>query len=631
MSVPILLSEARAYTAGLTTTAGSAMADAISSVRAVGYTIPGYFPATLPTTPPSSISFSVPTFDQVTLDLPTEPPTAPAFQDISDITIGTLPELTASAPTISLPTKPNQLGGFTETLPPINTSIVFPDPPSELLNPLLTAPTLPDRVEPDAPSISLPGFTAIAPVDTTVVPTDYESRFAKAYASAAPSTIAMMDGYVDAELTKMNPLFHSQMDAIEAQLTKYLVGGTALSATAETAIYERSRAKASAEARRTQDEAWAAMAERGFTMPNGSQLSAIRQARQGAADNNASAGREIVAMQAEMEQKNLQFAVTTSVGLRTAMLDAALKYHQNLVTINGQALEYAKSVLSAIIEVYNTAVKAFSVKLDAYRAETAVYEVRLKAAMSYIELYQAEINALAALVNMDHAKVDIYRAKIEALTSRANLYRAQIEAVQGQVSLQKLQLDVFQSKVQAYTAQVQGKNAEWQGYAAAIEGETARVRIYGEQVQAFGAQVSGYKAIIEAGAARVQAQAATNAARAANYSSTLAGYSTIIQARGDKAKITLENQRQVLSAFNASIQAAIGNAQVQNEYYRSVSGVAVSNAELRMRAQVETGNATRAFGDTIARLGTANATIYANLAQAGLSGMNTLSAETLAS
>lgn len=631
MSVTSLLSDAKAYTATLTDQASTAMDDAISSVRAIGYVIPGYYPAILPSTPPVPATTTAPTLDTVNLELPTEPPNTLEFQDISEIVAGTLPELTATSPTITLPTQPSSLAEFLQTVPNIDTDIIFPEPPSILMNPLIEAPVTTERSEPAKPTVSLPGFDAVAPSGLPAAPTDYEARYTAAYRDAAPSTIAMMDGYVDAELIKLNPQYHVQMAAIEAQLSAYLAGGTGLNAAVEDAIYSRARGKNDAENRRTQEAAWSTAAERGFTLPDGALYSALQQARQGGADNNARQVNEIVVMQAEIEQKNLQFAVTTSTGLRTTMVQAALSYHQNLITINGQALDYAKTIMSAIIEVYNTAVKAFSIQLDAYKAETMVYEVRLKAAMSYIELYQAEINALAAMVSVDRTKVEIYKAKIDALTSVANVYRAQIEAVQGRVSLEKLQLDVFQTQVQAYTAQVQAKNSEWQGYTAAIEGQTAKTRIFNTQVEAYSAQVTAYKTGIEAKVETVRAQAMTNQARAANYAATLAGYSAVVQARGEKARMTIEVQKQSIVAYTAQVQAAIGNAQMINEYYKATSNVVIQNSQLQMTAQVQTAESVRQFGQSMAQLGTANATIFGNLAGAALAGMNTLSAETLAS
>jgi hypothetical protein len=623
-SVDQLISNAQDYAQSLVDDASGAMADATTAVQAIGYDIPNYQPVTLPSAPPEAIDTTLPALTDVTLELPDAPANTLLFQDISPIEAGVAPVLTAKPPTITLPTVPAAMAAFTSAAPMINTNLTFPEPPSALMNPISDAPTLPSRVEPTKAQVTVPLFTALAPTDTSVAPTDYAEKFASAYQGAAPSTIAMVNGYVDAQLAKYNPQYATQMQAIETQLTKYLQGGTGLSKTVEDAIYARAQAKNDVEAKRVQDAALADTAARGFTLPTGILASAMNRARQDAANINAKAATDIAVAQAEMEQKNLQFAVTTSAGLRTTMLSATLSYMQNLVSINGQALDYAKAVLGAAIEVYNTAVKAFGVKLDAYRAEAAVYETRLKSAMAGIELYKAEVDALSALTNVDRAKVEVYRARIESLASLSNVYRAQIDAVQGKVGLEKLKLELFQSQVQAYGAQVQSKNAEWQGYSAAIEGQTASARIFSTQVEAFNAQITGYKATIDAKAEAIRATAATNQARATQYNAAVSGYSAIVQAKGEVARTKLETNRQVVLAFQAQVQAAVGNAQVASEYYKATSAIAINNADSNLKAQLGGIDSKRAYSASIAQLGTANANIYSMLASSAVAGMNTL-------
>ncbi len=631
MSVASLISDARGYASGIISDADLALYNAQLQVMQVGYEDPSYTPVTFPTAPNTSgIDLTLPILSDVTLEVPAEPASILTFQDISPIEAGTLPVFNAIEPTITLPTAPNQLAEFTQTSPTIVTDFVFPEPPSVLLNPLIEAPTIEERAEPSKPQVALPAFSAVAPVDTTSVPTDLAADFESAYRDAAPSTIAMVNGYVDAMLAKHNPRYHEQMAAIEAQLSKYMAGGTGLSASVENAIYERAKTKTDAEARRVRETAIADMAGRGFTLPNGALVSAIQQARQAGADNNAQAAREITVMQAEMEQKNLQFAVTTSAALRSTMLNATLSYMQNLTTINGQALDYAKSMLSSLIESYNISVKAFGVKLDAYKAEAAVYETRLKSAMAGIELYKVEIQALEAMTQVDKSKVDVYRARIESLTSLSNVYKAQIDAVMGRASLEKLKLEMFQSQVQTYSAQVQGKNAEWQGYKAAIEGQTAKASIFSTQVQSYAAQVNGYKAGIEAKSEVIKAQAMTNDARARQFAALLSGYKTVVDARGEVARTKLENQRQTVVAFQAKTQAAVSFAQVQNEYYKAASSVAIQNADLQLRASISGATVKQAYMETMASLGLQSAKIYGSLASSAMAGMNTLSAETQA-
>lgn len=631
MSVESLISSAEARTARFVSTAGAALQTAVSAVERMGYTQISFAGSTLPAPPQVSGAIQAPSFAPIDLALPTEPAGGLIFQDIPAIDAGEEPVLTATPPMFMAPTKPSQLGGFTKSAPAINTSIAFPEPPPELLNPLIEPPLLPTRVEPEKPQISLPAFIALSPVDTSEVPTDLQGSFDRAYHGAAPEMITMINGYVDAQLTKINPQYSTQMAAIESQLTKYLAGGTGLSTTVEDAIYARAQAKNDVEAMRVQNAAFADAAARGFTLPTGVLVSALARARQEAANNNAKQATDIAVAQAEMEQKNLQFAVTTSAGLRTAMLNATLSYMQNLGTLNGQALDYAKTILSSIIELYNTSVKAFSVKLDAYRAEAAVFETRLKGAMAGIELYKAEIDALQALAVVDRMKVEVYSARIQTLVALANVYRAQIEAVQGRVGLEKLRLEIFQSEVQAYSAQVQSKNAEWQGYTAEMNGETAKAQIYGTQVQAFGTEVQAFRARVDAQAESIRAMAGSNEARARQYTALMGGYQTVVAARGQVASTKLENQRQQVVAFQAQTQAAVANAQVANEYYKSTSLVGIENAKLSIEAMVTSASNAREYAKTLAQLHSANASIHGNLAGAALSGMNTLSAETLAS
>lgn len=629
MSVESIISAAQGYAASVVGDAKSAMKEAISSAGRVGYSIPNFGDVALPALPEQSISVSLPTLTTVDLTLPTAPAADLVFQDIPAVVTGVAPAFAAQAPGIDLPATPSQLASFLPSAPSVNTSIAFPDPPTALMNPLLDAPTLVARVEPIKPTVLLPTFDGVRPTDIPSAPGDLGGTIKSAYAGAAASTMVMVNGYVDAMLAQRNPQFSAQMNRIEAQLTKYLDGGTGLAPKVENAIYERARAKNDAEARRTRDAVYAETADRGFTMPPGALNSALQQARQASADNNAKAATEIAIAQAEMEQRNLQFAVTTSTGLRTAMLNASLSYMQNLVGINGQAIDYAKSILGAVVETYNIALKAFTAKMEVYKADAQVFEVKLRGALAGIELYRAEVSALEALTRVDQSRVDVYKARIDGLQALAGLYRAQIEAVQGRANLERLKLDVFQSQVQAYGAQVQAKNAEWQGYSAAVEGQVAKVRVFGAQAEAFSAQVNGFKAGIEAQSEAVRAMATTNDSRSRNYQAQWSGYQTTVQALGEVARTKLENQRQAIVAFQAQVSLAVANAQVSSEYFRATSSVAVENARLRLSAQTQGAESQRAYGQTLAQLGTANAQAYAGLANAALSGMNALAVQTL--
>lgn len=629
MTVSTLINDARGYAAGLIDDAKDAIDDATAQVQSVGYVVPNFYPAVLPAEPPAEPALTPPTLQPVDLDLPQEPAATLNFQDIPPLDAGVAPVLSAAVPALTMPTKPSQVAEFAEDAPVISTSLVFPEPPAELMNPFVQEPSLPDRQAPAKPTIALPSFDAVKPDGLPAAPENLGATMESAYRGMVPVMASQVEGYVDAQLTKWNPQFHVQMGRIEEQLAKYLQGGTGFTPAVENALYERSQGKNAAEARRLAKAALRDAADRGFTMPPGAALATVRAARQAAGDNNARAATEIVVMQAEMEQKNLQFAVSTSMALRTALVSATLSHAQNLITINGQALDFAKTVVSSLIETYNAAVRAFTARLDVYRAEAAVYETRLKASMAEMELYEAEIKALQALTDVDRAKVDIYRARIDVLKAQGDIYKTRVEAILGQASLEKLKIDLFQAKVQAHSARVSAKNAEWQGYIASIEGETAKVKIFGEQVNAYQAQTRGYEATVSAKAKVIDAAAVTNKARADQFLALQSNFKTVVEARGEKARVQLENQRQEIVSFQTQAQAAVARAEVKATYYRVTSQAAISNAEMRFRTQVEEARSRREFGEALAKLSALAADIHGKLAAASVSGMNSLAAETL--
>lgn len=627
--VSTLIDTAKNAAAALVASSDTAIREATAAVQLVGYTGLSFEGVDLPALPVIPDALDMPVLNDVAMDLPAEPDNELLFQDISPIEAGTAPLFEETAPTLTLPTEPASLAAFTATLPSVTTSFSFPEPPAALMNPLLDAPVLVERTEPVKPQVMLPSFTSILPTDIPEAPTGLQTTYENSYSSAATSTQAMLDGYVDSMLAKFNPRYHEQMGAIETQLATYLAGGTGHNPAVETAIYERSRSRTDAEGRRVRDAAYADTAGNGFTLPGGALFAATQRARQATADNNAQAAREIVVLQSEIEQKNLQFAVTTSANLRQTMLSAALSYHQNLIQINGQALEHAKNIVGMIIQAFNIARDVFALRLDGFKAEAAVFETKLKSALAGIEVYRLEIAALEAMGNVDRNKVEVYKARIAALEQLSGVYKEQIQAVLGRASLEKMKIDVFEALVQARVAEVQAKNSEWLGFKASVDGQQAIAGIYSEQAKVYGIKMDGWKGEITAKAEIARAQALTNQSRGENFRSVWAAYTSVVNARGDVARTRLENNRQGVLAFQMASQAQISRAQLYGDYYRTTGEVAIKNAALSIEAIWKSAEIQRGFGNSIASLATANAQVHGSVASAALSGMNTLAAETL--
>jgi len=622
-----LITDARGFASSTLEDARSALADSQSSIANIAnFGIITDINVDLPSLPEGFDLLAPPNL----IDVEFSPPPAPDTTVTGELP---LPELLIPSapirgditkPDITLPDKPGDLPVFSAIAPDIDLDLKFPDVPPEFVVPRAPTPTVGDYPVPVKPVVTTPEFSAVLPTDNTVAPTDLDTKFETAYRDISPVMVASLEGQLDAYLTKINPQYHTQLAALETKLTDYLAGGTALSESVENAIYERSKDKNNAEAIRTQTTAFDDAARRGFSIPPITAIAAVNRARQGAADNNARAGVEIAIKQAELEQQNLQFAITTSATLRNAALQASIAYHQSLVVINGQALEFSKNILQAVVEIFNLSLQAFASRLEVYKAEAGVFETKLRATLATIQIYQAEIDAFKALTDVDVAKINAHRASIDVLSALSSVYRAQIDGVLGQARLEAAKVDVFQSQVQAFSSQVDAKNAEWSSYRAEINGEEAKVRLFGAEVAAFNSEMQAFSTEVDAKATIVKTISDHNKSQVEKVNLEVDTYKALVSSLSEVTSARLENQRQQLTAFQIESTAAINNAQLELDRFKSLADVRIKEAELAVIGITRSADTEIAAGHAMASASTANGQVFSNVAGAAMAGMNSL-------
>ena len=623
-TVDELIADARSF-ADSSNTAAIGLIDAAQS--AIADVITGPFVTGGPTisdTPNVSIDESVPEFQAPHVAVGTAPTAPTDLLSIGDIDFGSEPSDTLTEPTFTEPTKPSALRNFNLAPPDVDMDFEFPELPEELENITILAPTLTEHEVPEKPVVQIPVFNALAPTDDITPPDDYVERMEAAYQSIAPSMRNAIDAHMDGLLARYNPRYHEQLTALEDKLETYLEGGTALSPAVENQIQERAKAKVNAEYLRVHKTVYADAAKRGLMLPDGVLNASLQEARQAASNNLAAMASEIAIKQAELEQQNLQFAIQMTQNLRLAVISAAVSYHGSLVALNGQALDYAKTVLSAMIEVYNSLVKAFTAKLELYKTEAQVFESRVRGALAVVEIYKAEIDALEALINVDKAKVDLYRSRIDALQLLANVYKSKVEAIVSQAAVEKMKIDLFGAQVQAFGVEAQAKSAEWQGYSAALNGQEARLRAYGEKVRAFVARFDAYRTRIQAKATQLEAITSHNRNITAQYATAVQAYSAQVDASAKVASVQVEHNRAQLSAFQARMNAQEAAARTETEYWRTRANLVIEEFKAIIMAAVEAARVSTQQAKGVAEVAVAGAKVYEGLASSALSGMNTL-------
>lgn len=559
-----------------------------------------------------------------TLTAPTKPDVQGIVDNFASLTAPDAP--TSSRPDVQEPRRPSDFRDFTKTAPPLSLNVTLPTAPDTFNT---DSPSLGEYVIPDKPVIARQEFRGVRESFTGIAP-PIETKAMQAFETASSMMYDAVQTRTDAYLRSINPQFATALSTMEAKIAAYTSGGnTGLLPEIENAIYERSKSKTDAETQRVQAEALRTAARRGFTLPDGALMSALQQARQAGADNNAKAAVEIAVMQAEMNQKNIQFALTLSADVRKTMVNAALSYHQNLISLNGAALQYSQNIVNALMQKFNAEVQVFQVKLEQYKADADVFRTLTEASMNEVKIYEAEINALQAMVSVDSAKVQMYRSQIEAHQAAVVTYSKNVEAIVQVASLERLKLDLFQAEVQAYSAEVQAKGSEWQAYSAAWAGEEAKVKAFLSEAQVYSAQVEGYRARVQAESSRIQALATSNQAELGSYTAQVQAYGE--EARANAAVIAAEisTQGALINAYQVESQAAIAQASAEAERFKALGQVRIAEAQLNMQSAIEQSRLNVTLSQNNAQIALSAGQVYAGMASAALSGVNTLASAVL--
>lgn len=525
-----------------------------------------------------------------------------------------------AAPNVSEPVRPAQLEGFNKTVPTLN----MPGAPTQPESRQFEIPTINPVSMPARPVRASHAFSGSRPEAPENVPTQLDRQFEAQYRGAGPLMIDSIQAKVDAWLNTIDPTFTARRDSMSDKITAYLQGGTALDPMVENAIYERSKAKVDAETRRVQAEAMKSAARRGFTLPDGAVFSAMMQARQAGADNNSKASVDIAVMQAEMEQKNLQFAMNLSADLHKTVIGASLAYHQNLININGQALQYAVEFINAVVRVYEAEVKAYAAKLEGYKADASVFETLIRASLAEIEIYKAEIEGLKAGVQVDEAKVRACQAQIDAHKAAVEVYSLNVKAMVELANLEKVKLDVFQAEVQSYGMRTQAYAAEWQAYAAAWNGEDSKVRAFLAEAQAKTAEAEVFRAQVSGESARIAALSESNRAELALHESRVRAFGAQAQANASIVSSQLGVQETLLRGYQTESQAIITAAAAAAEKYKAEGSIAIAHAGMVSTRDIESAKMYNAAIDAQAKVSIAVGQSYASMASAALGGINAL-------
>jgi hypothetical protein len=281
------------------------------------------------------------------------------------------------------------------------------------------------------------------------------------------------------------PMDKSSLAAIEARLQTYLAGGTGLSPEIEQAIYDRGRAKLEAEQARPAMEASRAAMRAGYEIPGPAFWAGQQRVAQAAADANGRAAIDIATKMAEMEQQNLQFALTAAKDLRVAIRNVAVQYAGLIGQTNSQALEYAKAVVDALRAVRDAAIRYFEALMRLYETDGQIYETLIKAALTDLTRLEAEVRVAEAVGRLDETQGRVFQSQIDSDKSLVALYAEQMRVLELELNRRKLLIEGFLAEIQGFEGEIKGKELEVDIYKALMSGDETLVHAKVAEYQAW--------------------------------------------------------------------------------------------------------------------------------------------------
>lgn len=515
-------------------------------------------------------------------------PVKPVLVDIQEPEIPVIPTLQAVFPAIADVVVPDAtLPGDPGSAP----SFEYPDLP---IRPSYTLPelgALSDIVVPEMPTVDLPQFDGVEPIN------DLDP--------------------LQAELIYEEATYQSDVfDVMRAKLIQaFTDGGTGLDPEVEEAIWNRAKARAAREIEKAHDEAMTFWSSRGFSIPPGALQARLLEIWIEKTRSEADINDKILIQSSNLAQEFEKFYMTTGVQFEQQLRD---HYHQ----IANRTLDAAKARVQASVDAYNARVTYYNVQLDAYKTQAAVYEAKIRGAVIELDAYKTAMEGARIRGELNAQQVSIYQAQLQAVQTVVDLYKAEMQAAAIRADIDRLKLEAFRATVEAYTAKIGAKTAEFNLYQAQIAGQESKVRLYSEQVKAYATQMDGAKTHLDAIRAKIDAFSEINKGRLQTYSSDVERYKADATVEATRVESLIKAYDSSVNAYATDIKLGELDLTAQVEAYKgrmeeakSKAGMLLKQAEIELQAFLANRNLTMEATKAAAAL-------LAQLAASALSAIN---------
>lgn len=318
------------------------------------------------------------------------------------------------------------------------------------------------------------------------------------------------------ELVYNEAVYASDLQAaLKTALTAFVEdGGTGLGEDVEDALWARGRARQDIVNERTYNEANEFFASRGYTIPPGALGGRLTEALAEQTRADAQLNFELLIEQARLARAQSEYSMQAALTLEG-------QDKEQFNNIANRALDYAKSAVQVIIDLYTAKVQAFVAKSESTKLIVESEKIKVDAAVAanagIIDAYTADIEGFKAKLSAELGIVEMvakvygyqiagYEADVRAaamlLDAQTKTYMARIEQANNQTTLTLKEAEVA---IQAYLGALQltsdsikaGGNISAQIAAAALSAVNASASLGAHATSSYGSSSNYSRATSE--------------------------------------------------------------------------------------------------------------------------------------
>jgi hypothetical protein len=437
--------------------------------------------------------------------------------------------------------------------------------------PAVSSPSLPND-----PDVYLPDVPALRSISLPAVPSVYISAFAgTSPASNVPDLVQPDFIWDEAPYTEKLP-------ALSAKIAQYLAFDFDA---AETAIWERGQERVDRATNEATNAIAADFAARGFSLPTGSMLAAINEARMKGAEARYDNARDAMIKAAELNTQKLTLAIQSGIQYEGMWMNYQTSYAQ-------RAFDAARTMVDVTLKLFDAKVALFNARLQAYQTEAQVHRDLIQAELAKIEVYKTQLEGQKIIGDLNMQDVELYKAQLTGAMTAVEVYKAQVSAVVATIEVDKARLQGYETQVQAYKARIEANTAMYAAWGEQMRGEVVKGQIYESEVRAFASRVDAYKSQEMVGIESAKLQLASNDTMIKGYIAMLGGLDSQVKAYAAevdaKARI-FASEGQVygakVGANEAQAKIAVMSDGLNVDVYKAAASVSIQQAQARIAAQ----------------------------------------------